>query len=288
MKVVLTGANGYIGQNIKQTLQLKGFEVIAIDRTLLYGHHLKLAKELANTHTVINLAGAPILKRWTKKNKTIIYNSRVSTTRNLCKAINALPHEKRPTNFISASAIGIYRPDVRHDETSSKYANHFAARVIDDWEDTLAELPDTVRKTIFRIGVVLGKDSQFIKQVLPIFKFGLGGKLGSGEQAFPFIHIDDLVSAFTQAITDDSFFGIYNLVAPQQINNKSLTKALGKQLNRPTFIPVPGFLLYLAFGQASTLILENPVVTPRRLKSKDFNFQYPTIESCLKHIFSNN
>ncbi|SFF60290.1 TIGR01777 family oxidoreductase [Sunxiuqinia elliptica] len=288
MKVGLTGANGYIGQNINHALRLMGVEVIAIDRHLLYGHHLKLAKELANTHTIINLAGAPILKRWTKKNKTIIYNSRVSTTRNLCKAINALPREKRPTNFISASAIGIYRPAIRHDETSSKYANHFAARVIDDWEDTLAELPDTVRKTIFRIGVVLGKDSQFIQQVLPVFKLGLGGKLGSGSQAFPFIHIDDLVSAFTQAITDDSFFGIYNLVAPQQINNKDLTKALGKQLNRPTLIPVPGFLLHFIFGQASTLILENPVVIPRRLKNKGFNFQHPTIENCLENILSNN
>jgi len=284
MKVVMTGASGFLGQNIIEELQKKQIEINGLDRKLLYGDPNKLAEKLAGADAVINLAGAPIIKRWTSKNKAIIYNSRVLTTKNLTRAINSLPKAMQPNTFVSASAVGIYREGMVHDESSSRFANHFAARVTDDWEDALVDLPDTIRQVIFRIGVVLGKDSQFIQQVLPVFKMGLGGKIGTGKQAFPFIHLHDLVQAFVQSVTDEGYLGIYNLVAPQQIDNKTFTQILAKKLNRPAILPVPAFALKLLYGKASTLILKNPVVLPKRLEMQNFAHQFPTMESCLDQI----
>lgn len=284
MKVMITGASGFLGQNIIENLQKQTIEIIGIERKLLYGDPQRLADKLSGADVVINLAGAPIIKRWTSKNKAIIYNSRVLTTKNITKAINSLPKEMQPKTFVSASAVGIYREGLAHDETSSRFANHFAARVTDDWEDALVDLPDTIRQVIFRIGVVLGKDSQFIQRVLPIFKLGLGGRIGNGKQPFPFIHVHDLVQAFVEAVSDKRYLGIYNLVAPQQIDNKTFTQILAKKLNRPAVLPVPAIALKLAFGKASTLILKNPVVLPKRLQMQNFTYRHPTLESCLDQI----
>jgi len=284
MKAVMTGASGFLGQNIIDELQKQSIDVVALKREYLYGDTKLLAGQLSGTDAVINLAGAPIIKRWTSKNKAIIYNSRVLTTKNLTKAINSLPKEKQPKTLVSASAVGIYREGMAHDETSSTFANHFAARVTDDWEDALVDLPDTTRQVIFRIGVVLGKNSQFIQQVLPLFKMGLGGKIGSGEQPFPFIHLHDLIQAFVQAVSDDQYLGIYNLVAPQQIDNKTFTQILAKKLNRPALLPVPAFALKLLYGKASVLLLKNPAVLPKRLEMKNFDYQHPTLDSCLNQI----
>ncbi|MGQ7868801.1 TIGR01777 family oxidoreductase [Sunxiuqinia sp. sy24] len=284
MKVVITGASGYLGKNIIDALRHQGVEIKSLKRNLLYGDPKQLAHQLAQADVVINLAGAPILKRWTSKNKTIIYNSRVVTTKHLCEAINLLPDHQQPKAFLSASAVGIYRNNMSHDETSSKFANHFAARVIDDWEDALIGLPDTTRQVIFRIGIVLGKNSQFMSRLLPVFKMGFGGKISHGQQALPFIHIDDLTNAFVQAVFNKSYFGIYNLVAPEQTSNITFTQLLAKKLNRPAIFQVPAFVLKLIFGKASTLILDNPVVLPNRLKAQNFNYQHPTLESCLDEI----
>lgn len=285
MKVAITGSSGYIGNNIIDQLQEKEIEIIRIEKQVLYAEHSVLAKEVAGVDAVINLAGAPIMQRWTPKNKAIIYNSRILTTKNLTKAICSLPFNQQPSTLISISAIGIYREGITHDETSSKYANHFAARVIDDWEDALVDLPDHIRKVVFRSGVVLGKDSQFIERMLPIFKLGLGGKIGNGKQAFPFIDIKDLTNAFVSALFDESFFGIYNLVAPEQVNNKKFTQDFAQQLHRPAFIPVPAFMLRLFYGKASKLILKSPAVVPARLEAQSFHFRFPTITSCLTEIF---
>lgn len=285
MKVVITGASGYLGKNIIKSLYRRKVEIIRLERKLLYGDIKELATQISETDVIINLAGASIIKRWTSKNMAIIYNSRVLTTKNLVKAINSLTPEFRPKAFISASAVGIYREDLTHDETSSKYANHFAARVIDDWEDTLVDLPENTRRVIFRTGVVLGKESQFIDRTLPLFIVGLGGKIGSGNQPFPFIHIDDLVKAFTEAIFDETCIGIYNLVAPEQITNKTFTQIFAQKLNRPAVFTVPAFVLQLIYGKASQLILKNPHVIPHRLAMHKFNFQYPTLEACLDEIF---
>ena len=284
MKVAITGASGYLGKNIINSLDRRNIEIIRLERKLLYGDIKQLAAQISETDVIINLAGASIIKRWTSKNKAIIYNSRVLTTKNLVKAVNSLPHKCRPKTFISVSAIGIYRENLTHDETSSKYANHFAARVIDDWEDTLVDLPENTRRVIFRTGVVLGKESQFINRLQSVFSLGLGGKIGSGNQPFPFIHIDDLAKAFTEVIFNEKCIGIYNLVAPEQITNKTFTQIFAQKLNRPAVFTVPAFVLQIIYGKASQLILKSPHVIPHRLEMHNFNFQYPTLEACLSEI----
>ena len=286
MKIALTGANGYLGKNIIKQLEEGGTEILKINRNLLYDNPELLAKTISGCHGIINLAGAPILKRWTKKTRATIYNSRVLTTRNLVAAINSLPRPQRPSFLISASATGIYRENMNHDESSSKFANNFAARVVDDWEDALVELNPEIRQVIFRTGIVLGKESQTIQKLLPLFKLGLGAKIGNGKQPFPFIHVHDLVKAYLEAVGEEKYSGIYNLVAPDQITNKDFTRILAKYLKRPALFTVPAIVIKLMFGKASVLLLENATIHPLKLVAQNFKYGYPTLNECLKKITS--
>ena len=287
MKIAITGARGYLGENIIKELEKKDVDIIRVNRHLLYGLPQDLAKLISGCHAVINLAGAPIIQRWTKKNKVIIYNSRVLTTKNLCTAINSLSGNKQPSIYISASATGIYRENATHDESSSKFANNFAARVVDDWEDASEGLDDKIRKVIFRTGVVLGKKSQTISKLKPLFKLGLGAKIGNGKQPFPYIHINDLVNAYSQAIFNKQYVGIYNLVAPEMINNATFTKTFAHAVSRPAFLRVPTFFLILILGKSSQLLCKGSDVIPSRLAKLNFEYEYPTIDQAMDEITKN-
>ncbi len=286
MKIKITGIHGYLGRIISKQLKQDGHQVAGIIRELLYGSVANLAKELRGCEVIINLAGASILQRWTDKNKKLIYDSRIETTRNLVAAVNQLEVSERPRKFISASAIGIYQSGILHDETSTRFGDNFVGKVVNDWEGQLNGLPVNVQKNIFRIGLVLGKEAKTIKSLLTPFKLGMGGKLGSGKQPFPFIHEKDLVKAFIWAVEELNESGTYNLTAPEQITNAEFTKTLAKKLNRPAFITVPALLLKLFLGEAATLLLENPVVTPKALMEAEFPFKYPTINATLNEIIS--
>lgn len=286
MKIAITGPSGYIGKNIISGLKKADIEVVPVSRQLLYGDQQNLARQIAGCSAVINLAGAPIIKRWTSKNKAIIYNSRVLTTKNLCKAINSLATENQPSVFVSASAIGIYHPDEVHDEISSKFGNNFAARVVEDWEEASSDLNANIRRVIFRMGIVLGKKSQMISGLLPAFRLGLGAKIGRGDQPFPFIHIDDLTKAYLQAVYDERFIGVFNLVAPGQTTNAAFTKIFARSVSRPAFLSVPPFLLKLALGKAAQMVYLNPAVVPAKLDKLNFKFDFPTIEQAIAEITS--
>ncbi len=253
MKISITGISGYLGIAISDALKKQGHEVAGIERKLIYGSSAILSKEIEGTDVIINLAGAPILQRWTKRKKILIHESRVRTTRNLVKAINALPKETQPKKFISASAIGIYKAGFTHDETSTDFNNGFVEIVTKDWEDAGNELPPTIQKNIFRIGLVLGKDAKTITNLLLPFKLGLGATLGNGKQSFPFVHEKDVIRAFVWAVEDLNKNGIFNLVAPETISNKDFTKALAKALNRPAIFSIPVFVLKMILGEAAIL-----------------------------------
>ncbi len=284
MIIKITGSSGYLGNLISKEIDSTKHSVSGIDRKFLYGSVDDLKDVLSGTDVLINLAGAPILQRWTAKNRKEIYDSRIETTRNIVKAINALSPDDRPEKIVSASAIGIYEAGKNHDESSKEYDTGFVGKVVKDWENTWGELPESVYLSVFRIGLVLGKGASIIKKLMLPFKIGLGGKIGSGKQPFPFIHEKDVARAFKWATENKNKTGVFNLVAPQNISNATFTKAFATVLSRPAFIPVPEIALQIVFGKAAVLITESPEVEPNNLISEDFTCNYPTIESTLAEI----
>ena len=283
MKIAISGSYGYIAQNLIPGLEAANHVITRIPRSEL-GDVDQLTKTLLGSDVVINLAGAPILQRWTTKNKNEIIRSRIDSTQNIVEAINRLPIENRPSLFISASAIGIYSPDKVHTEESTSFSNDFVAEVVKGWENASDDLNPEVRKVIFRIGLILGKEAKTIQNLIPLIKLGLGGKIGSGKQPFPFIHIADAIRAFLWSIENKNARGIYNLVAPDNIDNKTFTKTLAESLNRPAIFTVPEFVLKIALGEASALLLQSPQVIPARLINEGFNFTFPDIKSCINEI----
>jgi len=269
---------------ISDALKKQGHDVAGIERKLIYGSSAILSKEIEGTDVIINLAGAPILQRWTKRKKILIHESRVRTTRNLVKAINALPKENQPKKFISASAIGIYKTGFTHDETSTNFDKRFVGIVAKDWEDASNELPVTIQKTIFRIGLVLGKEAKTITNLLLPFKLGLGATIGNGKQSFPFIHEKDVIRAFVWAVEVLDKNGTFNLVAPESVTNKDFINAFAKALNRPAIFSIPEFVLKMVLGEAAVLLTESPKVEPKNLLDAGFEFKYPDINSALKEI----
>lgn len=285
MKIAISGANGYIAGNLIKKLEVHGIEIVKIRREVLYDID-KLKTGLTGIDVVINLAGAPILQRWTAQNKKSILQSRTIPTQNIVLAINQIAIDFRPKTLIQTSAVGIYSTGNVHDESSSDFADDFVGQVVKSWEQSTVELDRAVRKVIFRIGVVLGKDSQTIKNVLPVFNLGLGGKMGSGNQSFPFVHIDDVVGAIYWAVKNAEVHGVYNLVAPESIDNLKFTNELASKLGRPALLKVPAIALKLAYGEASSLLLTSPSVQPERLLKYGYRFKYPDIKSALQEIIS--
>ena len=284
LKIKITGASGYLGIGISEELKKQGHEVSGIQRKLIYGSSSILSDEIENTDVIINLAGAPILQRWTNRKKRLIHESRVRTTRNLIKAINDLPKEKQPKKLISASAIGIYKPGFKHNESSTNFDDGFVGIVAKDWEEASIELSPNVQKIIMRIGLVLGKNAKIISYAKIPFQLGLGASLGNGKQPFPFIHEQDVTGAFVWAVNNFDKNGIFNLVAPENATNKDFTRVLAKLLNRPAIFSIPSFVVKIVLGEAAVLLLQSPEVVPQNLHELGFQFKYPTLKLALEEI----
>lgn len=283
MKIAISGSNGYIGKNLIDEFRKSNHEIIRIERSKLYDIE-HLSGIISGASVVINLAGSSILRRWTEAAKIEISRSRIDTTRNIVKAINGLPDETRPAVFISASAVGIYATDSLHTEESTALAYDFIGEVVKTWEKTSLQLNPSVRRVVFRLGLVLGKESKTVRKLLPSIKIGLGGKIGTGKQPFPFIHIEDVVRAVIWSIENGNTQGTYNLVAPENIDNNTFIKTLAKALKRPAIFTVPALVLKLVLGQASSILLDSPQVVPERLQKERFKFSFPDINSCVAEI----
>lgn len=286
MIVKIVGYNGYLGRLISKELREHKHEVFGIRRELLYGDNILLQNEIRRCDIVINVAGANIMQRWTSQNKVKIYNSRVRVTQQIVKAINALPLKERPKRFIQTSAIGKYTPGVTHTELSTDFATDFLGRLVNDWEAPLGMLHYSVEKTIFRLGLVLGKQSKIIKYLSPLFRLGLGAKISNGNQPFPFIHEYDLKKAFLLACEGTIPSSVYNLVAPESISNKEFTQALAAQVKRRYHFTVPAFSLRFILGGVAKLLLISPSVDSSKISETAYVFRYPTIELSLKEIMS--
>lgn len=286
MKVAISGYRGLIGKRLERKLSAAGHEIVRLERRLLYDYsHEQLALRLKGTDAVVHLSGAPILKRWTAANRKVMHDSRIVTTYNIAGAIKKLAPEECPKVVVSASAIGLYKPNHLHSEESRNYAGHFAAQLIVDWEAANASLPNGIRNVIFRIGLVLDREAELIKMLKIPFLLFAGGPIGNGRQPFPFIHLHDVTAAIEWAIKESAAQGVYNLVAPEQVSNARFSAGLGKRLHRPSWFPVPRLPLRLLFGQAAQLVYESPAVEPTRLVREKFSFSYPTLDGALDQIF---
>ncbi|RUT80044.1 TIGR01777 family oxidoreductase [Ancylomarina longa] len=279
MKIGISGSNGFVGSHLRSYLdKILQAEIIAITRKLLYSDPKDLALFLEDCEVIIHLSGAPIVSRWTKKRMKVLRDSRVLTTQTLAKAI-ILMH-KKPKLFISTSAVGIYNSLQLHDDFSKNYGNDFLSQLCQEWENATNPIQAIgVRTVIFRLGLVLSPDGGILRRISPVFKFGMGGKIGNGQQAFPFIHINDLLCAYLHVIQNDRSVGIYNLVAPEIISNIDFTQILKLHFKMPAIFTVPSYLLHLIFLGGADALLNGQKVVSKRLKSEGYKFRNVTINS---------
>jgi hypothetical protein len=281
MKIAMTGATGFVGSFLGEKFARAGHAVAPISRRDLGGDGGALPEILRGAGVVVNLAGAPIIKKWTRQYKEELYSSRVDTTRKVVAAMKAL--SERPRALVSASAVGIYDSTGTHTENSNALATDFLGELARDWEQAALEAGDLgVRTVIFRFGVVLGKGGGALQTMLPPFKAGLGGTIGDGKQPFSWVHIDDLARAFQAAVEDEGFRGIYNLTAPNPVTNKELTAVLAKALGRPARLRVPTMVLKLQFGEGAQVLTKGQRVLPERLTESGFEFRFKDIESAIR------
>jgi uncharacterized protein len=280
MQISLSGATGFIGSRLYKKFITRGWTVNVINRDSFRMSVKEFAeKKIENSDVVINLTGATISKRWTPEWKKEIVQSRIETTRKISDGIQRAA--RKPSLFISPSAVGIYDSIHRHDDESKHYAEGFLADLCREWESQALRVKDLARLVIFRTGVVIGRDGGAMKKLYPIFRFGLGGQIGNGKAMMPWIHITDLLEAYIFAIEQRDIEGIYNLVAPVGTDNHHFTKTFGKVLTQPTIVPVPVFLLKILYGEGASVLTTGQDVVPDKLAKSGFSFKFPTIEKAL-------
>ena len=275
--IAITGASGFVGQNLIKFFTSKNQKVVPIKREYLKDDK-KLLEIVSTSDIIINLAGANIINRWTESYKELLYSSRIDTTKALVKAINN--SDTKPQLLISTSAIGVYDNKNTYDETAP-INDDFLGNLGKDWEAEAKKAQIPV--SIFRFGIVLGKNGGALDKMLLPFKLGVGGVIGSGNQAFSFIHMEDLLKAYEYVI-EHNLDGIFNLVSPTPTTNKGLTKALGKYLHRPTVLPVPEFMLKLIFSEGAKILTDGQSVVPQNLLTSGFKFKYNNIDEAIEEL----
>jgi len=298
VKVFITGGTGFVGTYLSRDLARNGYTITILTRktkppaspaagiAYLTGNPTQIGPwmDAVPEHDwVINLAGASIFTRWSEAHKKEIFESRVSTTRNLVAALAA---GDRRQLFCSTSAVGYYGPRGEEDLTEdSPPDDGFLGEVAKNWEAEALKAQDLgVRVAITRFGVVFGRDGGALSQMVPMFKKFLGGSLGSGAQWFSWIHQEDQVRAFRFIHAHPEINGPVNFTSPHPVRNRELTKALGRVLHRPALLPAPEFMLRLALGEFADTLLTGQKVFPRRLLDAGFRFKFPDLRAALENL----
>jgi uncharacterized protein (TIGR01777 family) len=296
MKCVVSGGTGFIGRRVVARL-LQNHHYVGVwsrkpgleKRTAIASFSWDplqgepSAESINAMDAVIHLAGENVAQRWSADVKRRIRDSRVLGTRHLVDAIARVKH--RPKVLVCTSAIGYYGE--RGDEIlaeSSPQGKGFLADICHEWEaeaDRAAELGLRVVK--LRIGFVLGNDGGALGKILPVFRAGLGGRLGSGKQWMPWIHVDDVAEMFIHAAESD-ISGVWNTTSPNPVINADFTKQLGHALHRPSLFPVPGFALKLAFGEFGQHMLDSARVIPGAAIASGYRFRYPELGPALADL----
>ncbi|MGM0519549.1 MAG: TIGR01777 family oxidoreductase [Campylobacterota bacterium] len=278
--IAITGASGFVGTSLINYFTNLNYEVIKIKREYL-SDSKKLEEIVNKADILINLAGANIISRWSQEYKKTLYNSRINTTKSLISAIKNV--EKKPEILISTSAVGIYDNKASYDENGN-FSDDFLGKLAKDWESEANKAKEYgVKTSIFRFGIVLGKDGGALEKMLPPFKMGVGGTIGDGKQSFSFIHISDLLDAY-KFVIENRYDGVFNITAPTPTTNKGLTKALGKHLNRPTIFPIPTFVLNIIFSEGAQVLTDGQSAVPKHLLDLGFKFKFHNIDETIKDL----
>lgn len=293
MTVAVTGGTGFVGAALVSRLVAEGHTVKVLTRATsrvspsagveVYTP-AKWANAIKGCTGVVNLAGEPISTRWSSNVKDEILTSRVACTERVTDAINGCSPEEKPDVFVSASALGYYGTSetATYDEASPA-GKDYLAKVCIDWEREASKVQDT-RLVILRLGIVLDNGGGALAKMMPIFKLGLGGPLGDGNQWFSWIHRDDIVSLIMAALQDPAMKGAYNATAPNPVRMKALCNSLGEAVSRPAWFPVPAQALQVVLGEGATVVLEGQKVLPNAALDSGFEFKYAKIEDALKAI----
>ena len=304
MRLLLLGCTGFVGRELVPTLLKQGHQLTLISRRMARGYEAEraagdltwlqldpasatswqdaaLLEALNQADAVVNLTGEPIAeKRWTPAHLRVLEASRLQTTRLLVEAMAA--SATPPGVLINASAIGFYGTSAtaRFVE-SSPAGGDFLASLCQRWEQAAAAAPAGTRVVSVRIGIVLAADGGALGKMLPVFRAGFGGPIGSGQQWMSWIHRTDLCALLQQALVDDSWSGVVNAVAPEPASMATFSKQLGRSLGRPSLLPVPGPVLQVLLGDGAKVVLEGQQVASERLETLDFRFRYPSLASAL-------
>ncbi len=299
MRVLVTGATGFVGRALVLRLLGAGHEVQAWTRDVaaarnILGPAVSLASDdsgvsfgscVARADAIVHLAGENLFSgRWSEARKELIRASRIEGTRRIARALAGAPTRDRV--FVSASAVGYFgdRGDEVLTETSAP-GHDFLAGLCVDWEDeAMAASSPTTRVALMRLGMVLGSEGGALARLLPLFRAGLGGRLGRGTQWMSWIHLHDLVSLLLTAIEDERYEGVHHAVAPEPVTNRQFTAALSEALSRPALLAVPGFVLGAALGEASGVLLGSQRAVSDRVQERGFSFAFPTVASALAQV----
>lgn len=308
--VLIAGGTGMIGKHLSEMLIQKGFEVIVLTRnhSAALSHHTSLSYTQWNINEqtidttaiqkadyIINLAGAGVAdKRWSKKRKQEIVESRTMSSALIVKALNEIPNHIKAV--ISASAIGWYGPDTNEslqngfEENANADADaSYLGTTCKAWEDSIAPVLTLGKRLVkLRIGIVFSNDGGALKEFLKPLQFKMATVLGNGKQIISWIHVDDLCRMFLYAIENENINGVYNAVAPNPVSNKTLTITLAKIATTSFFIViyVPAFILKIILGEMSIEVLKSATVNSDNIKKAGFNFLYPTVEIALKNLLN--
>jgi uncharacterized protein (TIGR01777 family) len=291
MEIGLTGASGFLGRHIIDQAIAGGDKVVAFSRsphrqvrgcvrTALFGPGL----HLNGLGAVVHLAGESIFGLWTKAKKEHIFRSRVEGTRWIVKAIQGSPDP--PKVLVCASAIGIYgdRGDEELTERHTVGAGEFLAEVSRAWEAAAQEATTAGTRVVsVRIALVLGAKGA-LAAMQPVFRLGLGGRFGKGDQWMSWVHICDIANIFLYAVKTEGLSGPVNGASPNPIRNSEFTQVLGTLLNKPTFFTVPSALVSTLLPEQSSLVLDSQKVIPEKLLTSGFQFQFPSLNEALQDL----
>lgn len=286
MRLGITGASGFIGRRAAEMARARGWEVVPFSRTPRNAAARKFVPgepaDVDGLDAVLHLAGESVLGLWTAKKRARIMDSRVLGTRSIVDGFARAKHP--PRVLISGSAIGYYGDtgDREVDESSPPGAG-FLADVCRAWEAEAEKVRDA-RVVLLRIGFVLGRGDGAMKLVLPVFRAGLGGRLGSGKQWMSCIHVDDVAGMALWAVGNESLRGPVNSVLPHPVTNSDFTRTLARAVHRPALFPAPSFVLRLVLGRMASMLLSNSRVRPAVAENSGYRYEFKDIAAALDQI----